>query len=158
MIPVVLQSFDVNDTTTIINQSYITSNSGGTPEPIFLLIGGVSLLILVLAFYLPLRNEVGDINVAKVGMSFTGAILNSLTALCSFSILENNGIGVSVAVNNYTVIASQYTIWSNPIINVIFIVSAALCIIMFLYSIMQPAITTKPDRDDYKNKNLGDKE
>jgi chromate transport protein ChrA len=123
--------------------------------PMFLVLMAASFILLILAFREPLRNE-GNINVAKVGLSLCGAIMGIVGALSSFSIVENMGSAASTY-ETYTVSVSSYVIWNSPYITGALIISSVLCAIMFIYTLIQPAVLVTPEEDDYKSKAAGER-
>lgn len=148
--------FDSSNVSTIVNTTYQNGQLGATPLPIFLILLGAAMVLLILAFKEPLRDAVGSINVAKVGLSICGTIVNGVAALSSFDIVENMGSGVSTY-ETYTTAVSSYTIWMSPYVTGLLIVSGVLCFAMFIYSVTQPAIAITPDRDDYRSKATGER-
>jgi hypothetical protein len=147
--------FDNINQTVVLNQTYLIGQQGATPLPMFLLLAGVAFVLLILAFKEPLRIE-GNINVAKVGLSLCGAIMGIAGALASFSVVENMGSGVSTY-GSYTVSISTYVIWNSPYISGALIISSVLCGIMFIYTLIQPAVLVTPEKDDYKSKAAGER-
>jgi len=147
--------FDPDNTTQILNVTYQNGQLGATPMPMFLVLMATAFILLILAFREPLRNE-GNINVAKVGLSLCGAIMGIVGALSSFSIVENMGSAVSTY-GTYTVDISSYVIWNSPYISGALIISSVLCGIMFVYTLIQPAVLVTPEKDDYKSKAAGER-
>lgn len=133
--------------------------------PMFLIMLGAAMVLLILAFKEPIRDAVGSINVAKVGLSLCGTIVSAAAALASFNISENMGTGVSTYGYSiettqhflYTTAVSSEVLWSSPYVTGLLIISGVLCFILFLYTIMQPSIITTPDRDEYKSKSAGER-
>jgi len=147
--------FDPNNTTQILNVTYQNGQLGATPMPMFLILMATAFILLILAFKEPLRNE-GNINVAKVGLSLCGAIMGVVGALSSFSIVENMGsVGSTYELNTTSV--STYVIWTSPYITGAMIISSVLCAIMFIYTLIQPAVLVTPEKDDYKSKAAGER-
>jgi hypothetical protein len=148
-------AFDPNNTTQILNVTYQNGQLGATPMPMFLILMATAFILLILAFKEPLRNE-SNINVAKVGLSLCGAIMGIVGALSSFSIVENMG-SVGSTYELYTTSVSTYVIWTSPYITGAMIISSVLCVIMFIYTLIQPAVLVTPEKDDYKSKAAGER-
>ena len=144
--------FDAANTSTVINQTYLNGQNGATPMPIFIVMAGAALILLILAFREPMRNEMANINSAKVGLSLVGAIVSIITALASFDVVDNNGMSIAMNSYNYTSSITNYTIWYSPYCTVLFIISSILCSVIFIYTIIQPDILTKPDKKEYKDR------
>lgn len=159
----VYEFFDPHNTSTVINTTYTNGQFGVTPMPMFLIMLGAAMVLLILAFKEPIRDAVGSINVAKVGLSLCGTIVSAAAALASFNVSENMGMGVSTygipEPTNllYTTSVSSYSLWSSPYVTGLLIISGILCFILFIYTIMQPSIITTPDRDEYKSKSAGER-
>lgn len=151
----VYPSFDNINQTVILNQTYLSGQQGVTPMPVFLLLAGVAFILLILAFKEPLRNEIGNINVSKIGLSLCGSIMGIAGSLASFSIVENTGSAVSTY-GIYTVDVTTYVIWNSLYITGALLVSSVLCFIMFIYTLIQPEIMVTPEKRDYKSNATGD--
>jgi hypothetical protein len=147
--------FDSANVSTVLNVTYQNGQLGATPMPMFLVLMGTAFVLLILAFREPLRNE-GNINVAKVGLSLCGALMGIVGALSSVSIVENMGSTVSTY-ELYTVDISSYVIWNSPYITGALIISSVLCAIMFIYTLIQPAVLVTPEKDDYKSNAAGER-
>lgn len=144
-----VHSYFDNTTQTVLNQSYLFGQQGVTPMPIFILLAGVAFIFLILAFKEPIRSEMGNINVSKVGLSLCGLLMSTVAALASFNIADNMGSGVSTY-GIYTVGVSSYIIWNSQYITAALIISGMLCAIMFIYTLLQPE-SIKPSTNEYKN-------
>lgn len=151
----VYPSFDNINQTVILNQTYLSGQQGVTPMPIFLLLAGVAFILLILAFKEPLRNEIGNINVSKIGLSLCGSIMGIAGSLASVSIVENTGSAVSTY-GIYTVDVTTYVIWNSLYITGALLVSSLLCFIMFIYTLIQPEILVTPEKRDFKSNATGD--
>jgi hypothetical protein len=150
------QIFDPHNITTVINTTYTNGQFGVTPMPMFLILLGAALVLLILAFREPIRDSMGSINVAKIGLSLCGAIVSAAAALSSFNIAENMGTGVATY-NLYTTAVSSYSLWFSPYITGMLIISGVLCSILFIYTVTQPSVMITPDRDEYKSKASGER-
>ena len=130
--PGVFTVFDTTNQSIFINQSIINPHFPGLVLEMWIPIAVVSAILTILAFWAKVRNEDGEVNPTRMGLTMIATVFNAFTSWMSVTVTIPLGCGVAIA-GNQTVSICQSMIQEGGPIPYLFLLCTILCLFNGIY-------------------------
>ena len=151
----VLEAF--NQTSVVINQTYINSSGNGIPISIWICLLVICAAFTLASFAFKLRNDRGEVSSERIVFSLISIIFWAFTAWLSLSIDVIAGVAASSGSEDTSVIGyvAIHSIYNIPEISILCVIISLIMFASIIYSIISKDIVI-PDKKDYGTKPVGE--
>jgi cytochrome bd-type quinol oxidase subunit 2 len=130
--PGVFTIFDTTNQSVFINQSIINPHFPGLVLEMWIPIAVISAILTILAFWSKVRNEDGEVNPTRMGLTMIATVFNAFTSWLSVTVTIPLGCGVAIA-GNQTVSICQNMVQEGGPIPYLFLLCTILCLFNGIY-------------------------
>lgn len=148
------QIYPANDTL-VVNSTFTLNSHPYTPFVLWGAVVAIAVLLFILSFWFPLRDQGGRVSSQRVAFSLLAMLTCGITAWLSLAISVPTSVAESLFdLTNGTqmVVVQSFTVYSQLEIVGLFVIFSLISLANFIYTLMQPEIL-KSEPDEFKGQN-----